>query len=171
MTLLKLIDCYLQSAQHNAMSIVDILETHQSLGSFLSTRFFLLSSYSQQSIARALGTQPITTEWNPLSEQSTTSTSPPNSSASDNSGSSSASASTTTFPLLPPAELDAKLPTVCEALVLLTQCIVTICLETEEQQMRVREGLSNLRKFTNMKNYFIQKRSSNQGMVESLIGL
>lgn len=163
-TLLKLLDSYLESTQRDPTSahVLEILETHEFLGSFLSNHFFLLSSYSQRSIARALGTQPTTSKWNSPSD--------PMEGSSGRSSSSSESSSTS-FPLLPSAELDARLPKVCEALVLITQCIVTICLEAEEQQMRIQEGLSQVTKFTNMKNYFNQKKSSDQGIVESLIGL
>lgn len=61
---------------------------------------------------------------------------------------------------LPPAELDALLPKVCEALVLVTQCIVTVCLEAEENPaMSGRDKLKD--------NF-----NENQvvGIVESLIG-
>lgn len=160
-TLLKLIDSYLESKQRNPLSahVAEILETHESLGSFLLKRFFLLSSYSQQSIARALGTQPLATEYNAPSE--------PMGSSSSHSGSSSSCS--TIFPLPPPAELDARLPKVCEALVLITQCIITICLEAEAQEMRLQEGLSNVTNFVNMKSYFSQRKFSDQGIVESLI--
>jgi ataxin-10 len=83
----------------------------------------------------------------------------------------SASSTSTVFPLPPPAELDVKLPKVCEALVLITQCIVTISLEAEEQRMLFKEGRSSLTNFKNMKEYFNEKKSSDQGIVENLIDL
>ena len=84
----------------------------------------------------------------------------------------SASSTSTVFPLPPLAELDARLPKVCEALVLITQCIVTISLEAEDQKMLLQEGRSTVTNFKNMKEYFNEKKSSdNQGIVESLIGL
>ena len=128
-------------------------------------RFFSLSSYSQRSIARALGTQPTATTRNPPSE-------PTESSSVQSEPLKSASSTSTVFPLPPPAELDAKLPKACEALVLTAQCIVTISLEAEEQRMLFQEGRSTLTDFKNMKEYFNEKKkSSDQGIVENLIGL
>ena len=69
-----------------------------------------------------------------------------------------------------PEELDVMLPKVCEALVLVTQCIITVCLEAEEQQTRVEEKVSTFTDFTNMKKYYIQKKHDGHGIVESLIG-
>ena len=68
-------------------------------------------------------------------------------------------------------ELDVMLPKVCEALVLITQCIITTCLEAEEQQARLDEGISTFVTFTNMKTYFNQKRRDGKGVVEVLIGM
>lgn len=141
----------------------EILKIHESLGHFLIKRFFSLSSYSLRSIARALGTQPTTTKRN--------SSEPIENSSIFSEPLLSASSTSTVFPLPPPAELDAKLPKACEALVLITQCIVTISLEAEEQKMLFQEGRSPLTKFKNMKEYFNEKKSSDQGIVESLIGL
>ena len=194
-TLLKLVDSYLESTPMNTR-VVEILKIHESLGTFLLRRFFSLSSYSQQSIARALGTQPTTTKRKastsselmerasiqsiaraPGAQPTTTKrktsiSSEPMERASIRSEPLSASSSSTVFPSLPPAELDAQLPKVCEALVLITQCIVTISLEAEEQQVLLQEGRSTLTNFNNMKHFFNQERkSSDQGIVESLIGL
>ena len=165
-TLLKLVDSYLASAQQDpiASRISEILKIHESLGNFLTKRFFSLSSYSQRSISRALGTQPTTSKRNSPSE-------PMESASIQSEPLLSASSTSTVFPLPPPADLDAKLPKVCEALVLVTQCIVTISLEAEEQKMLFQEGRSPLTNFKNMKEYFNEKKSSDQGIAESLIGL
>ncbi|KAF8889372.1 hypothetical protein BD779DRAFT_1662135 [Infundibulicybe gibba] len=73
---------------------------------------------------------------------------------------------------LPPVELDPMLPKVCEGLVLVTQCIVTIALEAEEGQtypsLPVNTPPSKER---NLKEYFNEARSSDTGMAESLIEL
>jgi ataxin-10 len=74
-------------------------------------------------------------------------------------------------PLPIPKELDVMLPKVCEALVLVTQCIITVCLEAEEQQTRLEEGISTFVDFANMKEYYIQKKHDGYGVVESLIDL
>ena len=143
----------------------EILKIHEYLGSFLTKRFFSLSSFSRRSIARALSTPPTNTKRNSPPE-------PMESASIRSEPLLSASSTSTEFPLLPPAELDARLPKVCEALVLITQCIVTISLEAEKQRELLQEGRSTLTKFTNMKNYFNEKKSSDhQGIVESLIGL
>jgi ataxin-10 len=67
----------------------------------------------------------------------------------------------------PLAELDVMLPKVCEALVLVTQCITTIALEAEESKDRQFDAVGSI---TNMKEFFIDVRFSGQGLVENLIG-
>lgn len=66
-----------------------------------------------------------------------------------------------------PRELDTKLPQVCEALVLLTQCMVTISLEAEERKFLG----SNTQSYTDLKEYFNQQRHEMQGIVEILVEL
>lgn len=75
----------------------------------------------------------------------------------------SASAQESTQPL-PPAELDIMLPKVCEALVLVTQCIITITLGADDVQDQGAESEYNL------KTFFNKPRSSDRGLVECLIG-
>ena len=70
--------------------------------------------------------------------------------------------------LFPPAELDVMLPKVCEALVLVTQCIVTITLGAEEMEHIEDQGADG---GNNLKTFFNETRSSNRGTVESLIGM
>ena len=165
-TLLKLVDSYLESTQRDPTTshTPEILKIHESLGSFLIKRFISLSSYSQRSISRALGTQPTTTKRSSPSETM-------ESASIHSEPLLSASSTSTVFPLPPLAELDARLPKVCEALVLITQCIVTISLEAEDQKMLFQEGRSTVTNSKNMKEYFNEKKSSDQGIVESLIGL
>lgn len=62
----------------------------------------------------------------------------------------------------PPAELDVMLPKVCEALVLVAQCMVTTALEAEAYT-----GGSPTQ---NPKKYFNEARLSKLGLVESLVG-
>ncbi|KAJ3517733.1 hypothetical protein NLJ89_g323 [Agrocybe chaxingu] len=171
-TLLKLVDSYLQSTQLGTASIQipDILQTHESLGPFLAKRFFSLSEYAQAAIHRALGMDPTPRTTNRSDESATTSGSSDSISSSGPLSAASSSASTTPDSPPPPKELDVMLPKVCEALVLLTQCIITICLEAEEQQMRLEEGISTFVSFANMKSYFVQKKYQDQGVVEVLIG-
>lgn len=70
-------------------------------------------------------------------------------------------------PISPPAELDVMLPKVCEALVLVTQCIITITLEADELKNTQDQGLDG----NNLKTFFNEARSSDRGLVESLIGM
>lgn len=90
--------------------------------------------------------------------------------SSDSTRSAGSSSSFPSGPVPIPEELDVMLPKVCEALVLVTQCIITVCLEAEEQQIRLEEGVSTFTDFTNMKGYYIQKKHDGHGIVESLIG-
>ena len=76
----------------------------------------------------------------------------------------SGSAQESTQPL-PPAELDITLPNVCEALVLVTQCIITITLGADDVQDQGAESEYNL------KTFFNETRSSDRGLVECLIGV
>lgn len=169
-TLLKLVDSYLQSTQLNPTDIQlpDVLHTHESLGSFLAKRFFTLSNYAQKAMHRSLGMVPPSKDCGARHQDAMTQrTSSESLSSSERSNSSSAPS----FPNSFPQELDVMLPKVCEALVLVTQCIVTICLEAEEQQSRLEQGISTIVSFTNLKTYFIQKQHDGVGVVESLIGM
>ena len=132
----------------------------------MTKRFFLLSDYAQQAIRRSLGMSPTTHNGGTNGHVTRPSSDSVSSAQSAESSSSSSSPGMTVFP----QELDVMLPKVCEALVLITQCIVTIALEAEEQQTRLDEGISTVVSFTNMKQYFIMKKSSDVGVVESLIG-
>jgi len=67
-----------------------------------------------------------------------------------------------------PRELDTRLPAACEALVLLTQCMVTVSLAAENRaSSKSSESLTR----TNLKDYFNEQQSGKQGLVESLIEL
>ncbi|KAJ2934873.1 hypothetical protein H1R20_g2233, partial [Candolleomyces eurysporus] len=156
-TLLKLVDSYLQSIQLDISTTpeVAILQTHVSLGPFLAKRFFTLSNYAQTAMQKALGN-------GKASQPSNKSTDAPSFSPSSGLGSHSQSE--------PPAELDAMLPNVCEALVLVTQCVTTIALEAEEHKgVQFSEGA--VASISNMKDFFIDVRYSGQGLIENLVVL
>ncbi|RXW23893.1 hypothetical protein EST38_g1948 [Candolleomyces aberdarensis] len=156
-TLLKLVDSYLQAIQLDISMTpeVAILQTHVSLGPFLAKRFFTLSNYAQTAMQRALGNAKA-------SQQSNKGTDAPSFSPSSDSGSHSQSE--------PPAELDVMLPKVCEALVLVTQCVTTIALEAEEHKgVQFSEGA--VASISNMKDFFIDVRYSSQGLIENLVVL
>jgi ataxin-10 len=59
------------------------------------------------------------------------------------------------------------LPKVCEALVLVAQCIVTIILGADEPKHTQDQGV---KAEYNLKTFFNETRSSDRGLVESLIG-
>ncbi|KAF8202194.1 spinocerebellar ataxia type 10 protein domain-containing protein [Pholiota molesta] len=159
-TLLKLVDSYLQANQLNPTStqIPEILRTHESLGSFLAKRFFSLSEYAQNAMQRSLGMRTSSDSSSSSEKSPNLSPSPPTYAAAP-----ATAAALSTFP----QELDVMLPKVCEALVLVTQCIVTICLEAEEQQTRLEEGTSTYTAFTNMKGYYILKKHGDSYCISS----
>ncbi|TFK18978.1 hypothetical protein FA15DRAFT_674855 [Coprinopsis marcescibilis] len=144
-TLLKLVDSYLQSIQLDISTSPEgeILQTHVALGPFLAKRFFTLSNYAQKAMQRSLTGRP----------------------AESPSSQSSKPEDANTEPL---SELDVMLPKVCEALVLVTQCVTTIALEAEEYKGRQFEdgAVGNI---SNMKEFFIDVRYSGQGLIENLI--
>lgn len=69
-----------------------------------------------------------------------------------------------------PGELDVMLPKACEALVIVTQCLITIALEAGEQKTRSDYPDIEASHKTNMKIYFNETRFQGQGLPESLIG-
>jgi ataxin-10 len=153
-TLLKIVDSYLQSIQMNATAPTPhgIIKTHRKLSPMLAGCFFELSTYARLAVERALVLPP-----------STASVSDPSAgiSAIESEG-----AQESTQPS-PPAELDVMLPKVCEALVLVTQCIVTITLGADESEHTQEQGITSE---YNLKTFFNERRSSDRGLVESLIG-
>lgn len=156
-------DSYLQSIQLDISTTpeLDILQTHVSLGPFLTKRFFTLSLYAQTAMERALGLKP-------KASSSSTSSAPPN--PSQVGGAGNGESSTASGQHGPPSELDVMLPKVCEAMVLVTQCVTTIALEAEEHQGKQRQAASAEEVISNMKDFFIDVRYSSQGLVENLIG-
>ncbi|KAG2011693.1 hypothetical protein CC2G_011781 [Coprinopsis cinerea AmutBmut pab1-1] len=156
-TLLKLVDSYLQSIQLDISTSPagEILQTHVALGPFLAKRFFTLSNYAQKAMQRSLE-----------SSKSKKPSAPSGKSHSkDDEAAGSSSSSATAEPL---SELDVMLPKVCEALVLVTQCITTISLEAEEHKGRQFES-GAVGNISNMKEFFIDVRFSGQGLIENLI--
>lgn len=170
-TLLKLLDSHLHSNQPHTsnMQITDIFRIHTSLSSFLARRFFTLSEYAQRAIHKSLGMTPIIS-----SRHRSERTLFRDSSVSVQSARSSSSESESS-PGLGPAtklqQINMTLPKVCEALVLVTQCVVTLCLEAEERRARIENGSSTYDEITNMKDYFNRKKYQENGMVENLIGI
>ncbi|KAK7028293.1 Ataxin-10-like protein [Favolaschia claudopus] len=142
-TVLKLTDSYLQassvgvSAGPNARQAV---ESHGRLRPMLAETFLLLSTYAQRSIRDSL--------------ESPSSTATPEQNA---------AASKSTFD--PPSSLDVMLPKASEALVLVTQCIVTITLKSADADATEKA------KIKLPQDFFNEARSGDTGIVESLIEL
>lgn len=154
-TLLKLVDSYLQSIQQSGASpsSSQTLALHSGLSPFLARCFYAISSFTQKSLRRALGPPPR--------EHIRETLSPTHNSQSDVQQSGMA-------PL--PGELDVMLPKVCEALVLVTQCLITIGLEAEEQRTWSDRPDIEANHKSDMKIYFNETRFQGQGLAESLIG-
>jgi ataxin-10 len=137
-TLLKIVDSFLQSKERRHSA--DRYEIHSRLGPLLATTFFSLSAYAQGAINRS------------LSSSSTGLTFTCHNYA--------GSLISGTIP----RELDIRLPKACEALVLLTQCMVTLSLAAESKSPESRSG-------TNLKKFFNEQERGKQGVVESLVGM
>ncbi|KAG6817540.1 hypothetical protein H0H87_007508 [Tephrocybe sp. NHM501043] len=148
-TLLKIVDSYLQSIQMNTpTSDPQTIKIHRKLRPMLATCFLSLSAYARKAVQRAIRSP------NHL----------PRSPSSDDILSDDPS---TPNPL-PPTELDVMLPKVCEALVLVTQCIVTITLEADAEKVDAsHDGAQE----SDLKSFFNETRSSDGSIVESLIDL
>jgi len=110
----------------------------------LSETFLSLSSYAQEAIRRALGPK-----------------------ASDGPSLSSLNIEVISEPATPPHELDLLLPKVCEALVLVTQCIVSITLADEDDATVWIDNEGN--ELKTLFNEAISERG--EGLVESLLEL
>ncbi|SJL03760.1 uncharacterized protein ARMOST_07117 [Armillaria ostoyae] len=139
--LLKLIDSYLQSTP---LTPKDPTTTKilVKLSQMLGTCFFSMSSYSQRAIRRSLGS--------PSSEHFSPAINLPSDM------------------ILPPAELDVMLPKVCEALVLVSQCIVTVTLDAEKETFNHGTPSASLQ---NIRAFFNELRFENHSLAESLIEL
>lgn len=137
-TLLKLLDSYLQSS--------NLPTIHGQLCPKLSEIFLGLAGYAQKAIRLALGPK-----------------------ASDGPSyvySGIVNIELTSQVTVPPYELDLLLPKVCEALVLITQCIVTIALEAEA------EGDGSIAVDNKFKTFFNNARShEGVGLIESQLEL
>jgi ataxin-10 len=140
--LLKLLDSYLQSSKEATI--------HRQLCRMLSETFFELTAYAQQAIRRALGA---------------------NASDGPSSGFSGiVNVEVASEVTMPPRDLDLFLPKVCEALVLVTQCIVTITLVEEEGDGDASMWVDN--QVHELKSFFNEARShGGDGLIESILGL
>lgn len=120
----------------------------------------MFSDYAQRAIHKSLGMTPMKT-----SKKSETTVRDSVSSGSESSRSELRDKSSAL------QEINLMLPKICEALVLVAQCIVTVSLEAEEQQIRLENGKSTPENYTDVKKYFNRKKYQESGLVESLIGM
>ncbi|KAF8196742.1 spinocerebellar ataxia type 10 protein domain-containing protein, partial [Mycena galopus ATCC 62051] len=144
-TLLKLIDSYLQAARMSSIPTTPYgTPLYSKLRPMLAKAFFALSTYAQQSIRDSLGSS------NTASKRTVAPQENPD---------------LTRAAFEPPSSLDVMLPKVSEALVLVTQCIVTITLESVDidAHAAVLEQKSQ--------DFFNEATSADQGIVESLTEL
>jgi len=142
-TLLKLLDSHLQCAPISSpVTRSKMTKTHVRLCPMLAHLFFALSFYGQTAIRKSFHSFA------------------PDSS-SDLGGSYNA-----------PAELDVMLPKVCEALVLVTQCIVTITLDARSQHHNGSPNSeSSASSSEDLQLFFNQVHHEGVGMVETLADL
>ncbi|KAJ7460628.1 spinocerebellar ataxia type 10 protein domain-containing protein [Mycena latifolia] len=146
-TLLKLVDSYLQAAQTSPIPTTPQgTPIYAKLERMLAKAFFSLSAYAQNSIRNSLGPSTAALKQHP----------PP--------AAPEASPDGTRAAFEPPSSLDVMLPKVSEALVLVTQCIVTITLESSDAHAHPGPG-------QNSQEFFNETRSADQGIVESLTEL
>ncbi|KAJ7695081.1 spinocerebellar ataxia type 10 protein domain-containing protein, partial [Mycena rosella] len=142
-TLLKLVDSYLQAARASPTPTTPQgTPIYAKLQPMLANTFFSLSTYAQSSIRNSLGIPPNTAP-RPAPQPSP---------------------DVPRAAFEPPSSLDVMLPKVCEALVLVTQCIVTITLESSETDAHPGPG-------QNSQEFFNETRSADQGLVETLLRL
>lgn len=152
-TLLKIVDSYLQSIQMSTTTpaTAKTIKIHRKLSPMLAKCFLDLSAYARQAVERSLrppghsGASPSIVEVQ-VDDPSTPKPARPD----------------------PPAELDVMLPKVCEALVLVTQCIVTITLEADQAKVDQNQDMTPE---PDLKAFFNETRSSDGGVVEALIDL
>ncbi|KAJ7035643.1 spinocerebellar ataxia type 10 protein domain-containing protein [Mycena alexandri] len=146
-TLLKLVDSYLQAARMSAIPTTPHgTPLYGKLRPMLAKTFFSLSSYAQSSICNSLG----------ISNSNTA----PKQHLGAQQAPDGASAA-----FEPPSSLDVMLPRVSEALVLVTQCIVTMTLESMD--MDTHSAVME----QNSQDFFNEASSADQGVVESLTEL
>ncbi|KAJ6624949.1 spinocerebellar ataxia type 10 protein domain-containing protein [Mycena sp. CBHHK59/15] len=145
-TLLKLVDSYLQAVKApSTPTTPQGTPIYAKLRRMLAKTFFSLSKYAQNSIGKSLGIS-----------SSTVQPPAPNAHAPPDLGQPA---------FEPPSSLDVMLPKVSEALVLVTQCIVTITLESDELAVTPAELKQTSQDFFN------ETRFADQGIVESLTEL
>lgn len=125
-TLLKLLDSYLQPSNYE--TLFSIQEHIRGVLDLLVSTFFSLANYTQNAIRRALGPNNART---PALRDSGTERKPPTCRGTAE----AEERDTAQFPSdRPLQEIDLLLPKVCEALVLVTQCCISLALFSEDSR-------------------------------------
>lgn len=160
-TLLKLVDSYLhasQQAHEVALSRRHAADRGRSLFDVLTEAFFALSKYAQDAIQRALGSGR---------------TSPPREARPHPPPSTEVAGEEQPDAAPPPLQnLDLLLPKVCEALVLVTQCLTTVALRAEEAAAAATRPGDTQPTHLSPKDLLVAATAERSGprLVESLIG-
>lgn len=142
----------------------------------IASTFFDLAEYADQAIDRALPPEPssappplsstVSTPGTPgTAPPPTTPITPPDDQSPDDMyAAATAKNSPTSEPEMTMKELDLLLPQVCEALVLLTQCLITLALTSEDPEFEFPDG-------DNPKDFFNSAMvDEGHGLSEALIG-
>ncbi|KAH0582940.1 Ataxin-10 [Termitomyces sp. J132] len=150
-TLLKIVDSYLHSIQtsmSSSASELRAIKVKQKLSPMLAKCFLDLSAYARKAVERSIDSLDH---------------SPRSPSIADTSSNDFSSAKHSRL-----TELDVMLPKVCEALVLVTQCIITITLEAEGESTDERLDAAS---DPGLKAFFLETRPDDDGIVKNLIDL
>lgn len=180
-TLLKLLDSYLQSLSIESLVVrSEVVELHWNLTPILASIFLTLSNYGRQSLYRSVGSSNFTAG-SPTTQLHTSPRSSKSGGLPANSSTASplpveANLTSPTIGQSPevsiPFELDVLLPKVCEAIVIVTQCITTISLQSEdhrESYLHSIPGKSHLDRYI-PKDYYNLTTLDGEGFAEHIIG-
>jgi ataxin-10 len=157
-TLLKIADTYLLGIQSSQTSHANAQLRRKDITVQLVPKFYELSTFAQTSIRRSLN---VATEGRPGLDAGSSELS-------------SATPKEETTTTLPPQELNMLLPKVCEAMVLVVQCLSTACLQEEdagEGSMDATESRTRTSPLT--RDLLLDPLSSddNTGVLEHLVGM
>lgn len=164
-TVLKLLDSYLHSEPQRTDGPRAPAQRHE-LARFFVTEFFTLAEYTQNAICRALGKEQFDTR-SPQTKEI------PQSSNLRSFSSTPGDAGDLQRPF-PIGELDLLLPKVCEALVLVSQCLTSLTLQSEEDEKGKEvesQATNHSAGSDSLKTYVANAESAaNAGFVEILLG-
>ena len=156
---MKLLDSYLQPSQSRELA-ADSREL-RALCEFLAEQFFALATYTCQAISRSIGCSSTATTQ--LAGSDAYDVPVDTEKLAPRSGDSAAGGAL--------RELDLLLPKVCEALVLVTQCLTSLSLISEEGVANSRDPVASEQPGSRLKDVVSHAAApSGEGFVECLIG-